>query len=175
MFQDDDAKLRRGRISFIDRAFILNALGDIVKEKYQYFLKNNHQGYRLNLIYNALQVEPDLNNFENKYYLDAGSEELTNIANYFEYGTGLNNSLKKSKGRRYIKPKNNKFMKFSGSNEYEGKTVFAKAVRGVRPIFAMTKAVKDVQLRRKDYQRKIRIYYGLGIVSDEDSYEEDLE
>jgi len=39
----------------------------------------------------------------------------------------------------------------------------------------VSKELVLVKQEIKDYQRKIRIYYGLGIVSDEDSYEEDLE
>ena len=171
MFQNDEVKLKAGRISYMDRAIILEALGEIVKAKYIYNLKNNHQGYNLNLINHALQVDSNIYTFENDYYLDAGVEKLTNIANYFEYGTGLNNSMRKSHGRRYIKPTTKEYMKFEGTNTFEGKTIFAKKVRGVRPIFAMTKAVKDVELNRKTYQRAIRIQYGIGSKDQEESLE----
>jgi len=164
MFQDDQAKLKAGRISYADRLQILTALGIMAQEKYKYNLKNNHQGYNLTLLKNALQFEPNVDTFENHYYLETGSEKLNAIANYFEYGTGLNNTGKKAQGRRYIKSTTpGKYMKFEGTNLFEGTTVFTKKVRGVRPVFAMTKVIRDMTLNRVTYQRDLRRQYGIGV------------
>jgi len=161
-FPDDEAKLSAGRISNDERLAILVALGETAQLKYDEFVIQGGiaRGYNLNVLQGSLQYEPNIDTFDNKYYLEGKDEHWTKVATWFEYGTGLYNQKRAGRYRAgYIKPIIKDYMSFVAK---DGKFVITDKVRGVHPILAMEKAIKFVQFNRKHIQRDIR----LGIQND---------
>ena len=152
-------QLRAGRISNDERYIILNELGKIASKKYNEYLLENAGSYNLQRLRNSLQWEPDIKEFDNKYWIDAGSEEMNKIANYFEYGTGIFNTSTKRGAKQYILPKQGPYMIWKDHTSQ--KMIFAKRTKGVRPVLMMTKAVayirhnRDVLIRRIRFQKNI--------------------
>ena len=156
--------LRSGRISNYERFLILSELGKIAQQKYNEYLFSGSESYNYNLrkLRNSLQFEPDISNFDNAYWIDTGNEELTKVAYYFEYGTGIFNTT----GRRgYITPKKGEFMVWKDKQSRQ--LVFVKRTKGVQPIFMMTKAVNYIRNNREVIQRQIRIKLGLSLEEEE--------
>ena len=156
-FPDDQAKLKSGRISPDEKLKILNELGKIAQEKYDEYIVagGNAKGYNLIKLRGSLQFIPIIEEFENQYFLQGKNQKETDIANYFEYGTGLYNTKRAGKYRAgYIRPVSGEYMQFVAK---DGKFVTTAQVKGVHPIFAMTKAVKYVTFHRKSFQREIRL------------------
>jgi len=143
--------VRRGRIADDERLILLQELGKIAQQRYNKNLKHGGHQYNLGILKNALQFSPNIEVFENYYWIDTGNQELNKIAEYFEYGTGIHNTRYR---RGPIVPKKGKVMKFRKS--WYG-IRFAAGVQGVRPVFMMTKAVKSVENERVTLQRQIRI------------------
>ena len=157
MFPDDTAKLKAGRISNEEREIILTELGLVAQAKYDEFVVQGGQakGYNLYKLQGSLSFRPNIQTFENEYWLEGRDSEWTKIAEYFEYGTGLHNQRRAGKYRAgYIKPKVQKYLQFVAK---DGNFVSTKRVAGVKPIFAMTKAVKFVEFNRDRLQRDIRL------------------
>jgi len=151
--------LRRGRLSNYERELILIELGELTRQRYDEYLERNNRGYNLNLLKGSLQFIPMPNAFENEYYLNASDEELTKLAYYFEYGTGLFNTKTRIKANLdYIRSKSGKLLRFQ---DKKGKLIFTPKVKGVRPVFAMTKAIKSIDQQRDVLQRGIRIRLGI--------------
>jgi len=150
--------LRKGRLSNAERLIILQELGEIASDRYDRYIESNKQGYNLDLLKGGLQYIPNIQTFENIYYVDTGSEELNKISRFFEYGTGIYNT--EFKHSTFIKPKNSKYLKFIGTNQYAGVTVFAQKVKGVRPIMMFQKTVKSMAQDREYLQRDIRFWHG---------------
>jgi hypothetical protein len=158
-FPDEEAKLQAGRISNLEREEILIELGNIAQEKYDEFIVQGglSKGYNLFKLKGSLKFKTDVESFENVYYLEGQDSNWTDIANYFEYGTGIYNTTRAGKWRGgYIKPIYADYMRFV--NKF-GKFVSTKRVKGVHPIFAMQKAIKYVDFNRKRLQRNIRISF----------------
>lgn len=156
-FPDEEAKLSPGRITREEKLEILQQLGEIAQEKYDEYIVQGGmtKGYNLTKLKGSLKFEPDVEAFENEYYLEGEDEQWTKIANYFEYGTGLYNQRRAGKYRAgYIRANVADFMRFKTK---DGKWVVTDKVRGVQPIFAMEKAIKYVQFNRKKLQREIRL------------------
>ena len=158
-------ELRSGRISNVERLLILNELGKIAKQKYNEYLLSGSDEYNYNLmkLRNALQFTPDIVNFDNVYWIDTGNEELTKVAYYFEYGTGIFNTV--NKRHAYITPKKGEFMVWKDKQSRQ--LVFVKRTKGVQPIFMMTKAVNYIRNNREVIQRQIRIKLGLSLEEEE--------
>ena len=132
-------------------------LGEIAKEKYDEFISQGGRakGYNLEILKGSLQFIPDVSNFENEYYLEGKNEHWTDVANYFEYGTGIYNTKRAGKYRAgYIKPIVKDYMTFVTK---DGNFVTTKRVKGVEPIFAMEKTKKFMEFNRKRLQREIRL------------------
>jgi len=155
-FPDEEAKLSSGRISNAERLAILIRLGELAQQKYDEFViqGGNSKGYSLGPLTGSLQYVPNIATFENEYYLEGRDEHWTNIAYFFEYGTGLHNVTRASEARAYIKPTESSYLKFVTK---QGKWVTTKQVEGVYPVFAMTKAVKYIEFNRARIQREIRL------------------
>jgi len=156
-FPDEEAKLRPGRISMDEKELILEMLGAIAQDKYdEYIVQGGRaKGYSLGPLQGSLKFTTNPESFENDYHLEGENEHWTNVANYFEYGTGLYNQRRAGKYRAgYIRPTTAEYMKFTLKG---GTQMFAKKVKGVHPIFAMEKAVKYVQFNRPMLQRDIRM------------------
>ena len=150
--------LRAGRLSNEERLTILIELGEIAREKYNKNLFFGAGSYNLGILKDSLQYAPNTEEFENYYWVDAGSERLNEISNFFEYGTGLFNTKRKGKSRP-IKSKSGKVMKFKSSKT--GKMVFAKQVKGVKPVFMFTKTMRTMEFDRQYLQRQIRVKLGI--------------
>lgn len=148
-------RLRAGRLSNQERLIILNALGRITQQRFNKNLKHNGQNYNLGILRDSLQFSPDINNFSNDYWIDTGDQKLNEIADYFEYGTGLYNV--KHRGTKITSPRGKK-LKFRKA--WHG-IKFASSVKGVKPIFMMAKAVKSVENEKEKIQREIRIKLGI--------------
>jgi len=156
-FPDEEAKLKSGRIGMVERLHILETLGKYTQEKYDEYLTQGAStyGYDLEKLKGSLKFVPDIGTFENSYYLQGKDEHWTDIANYFEYGTGLFNSKRAGKYRAgYIRPVIKEYMKFVAK---DGRSVITGQVKGVHPIFAMTKAIKYIEFNRGILQRGIRL------------------
>jgi hypothetical protein len=123
-----------------NRYHILMALGKEAQKRYNKNMLEGAGNYNLSKLQNTLKFIPNLQTFENEYYLEGDSEEQTRIAYYFEYGTGLFNTRSRKK---YITPINFEHMKWK--DKKSGKMIFAKRTKGVRPVFAMTKAVLSIK------------------------------
>ena len=150
-------KLSRGRIATDERLRILYKLGKIAQDKYNDNLtmgSNATASYNLSRLRNSLKFEPDPQNFDNYYYIDTGEDELTKIAYYFEYGTGIWNTQTRKSARAYIQAKNGKYMVFK--NKKNQQLVFTKKQQGVHPVFMMTKAVNYVRNNHDILVRRIR-------------------
>jgi len=150
--------LRAGRLSNEERLIILYELGEIARQKYNQFLLAGAGSYNLGILRDSLQYEPDVYAFENTYWIDTGNERLNEIANYFEYGTGLFNVKKKGMAKP-IKSRSGKKMKFQSS--MTGKMIFAKEVKGVKPVMMLAKTIKSMQFNRSYLQRAIRVRLGI--------------
>lgn len=163
-------QLPPGRISNYERALILEELGKIAQEKYDEYVVFGGLtlGYNLRALKGSLHFESDIINFENYYYLQGTDEKWTDIANYFEYGTGLYNTKRAGKYRGgYIKPVHGEYMRFISKKT--GKFVIIDKVHGVRPVMAMQKAEKYIQFNREKLQREIRIRLRLlGLINDQE-------
>jgi len=156
-FPDDEAKLKSGPISPAEKEEILTELGKIAQDKYDEYIVQGGmaKGYNLHVLMGSLKFSPDIESFENDYWLEGKDEHWTKIANYFEYGTGLYNQNRAGRYRAgYIKPQVQDYMKFVAK---DGKFVMTQRVRGVHGIFAMEKAIKYTQFHRKSLQRAIRL------------------
>ena len=135
--------VRRGPIGEAGRIAILVALGNIAREKYNEYVTKSHNehNYALgNVLRGALRFHPDPVAFENHYYLEGLSEKVTQLALYFEYGTGLYNT----KGTQEpIKPKSKPYFTFYSKKH---KTwIKVKEIKGVKPGFYAMKAIKYVE------------------------------
>lgn len=151
--------LPSGRISNEERYLILLELGRIAQEKYDEFIYSAGlvAGYNLKKLQGSLQFEPNEYEFANYYYLEGKDEKWTDIANYFEYGTGLYNTKRAGRYRGgYIRPVHAEYMNFISKKT--GKWVTTDKVRGVRAMMAMQKAVKFIEFNRERFQRDIRIH-----------------
>ena len=132
---------------------ILNEIGRITKGRYN---KNLHFGagnYRLGLLKNALKYEVT-SDLQLTFKIDSGDAKLDKLAMYFEYGTGMNNTQFRKK---YIRPIHGDYMRF----KYKGKWITTDKVRGVRPIFMMTKAIKSIENEWDTQIRRARIRLGI--------------
>lgn len=147
--------LRAGRLSYAERDIILQTLGTLAQEKYDEEVTHNQYGYNLSLLKGSLQYESDLIAFENYYYLENPDPELNDLAHYFEYGTGLFNTKNR---RGPIIPVTKSILKFR--KEWNG-IMFARQVKGVRPIFAFTTTVQYMRQNRQHLQREIRLTNGI--------------
>lgn len=157
MFPDDEARLKSGPIDLSEKQIILETLGEFAQQKYNEFVDRNSEGYNLSVLKGCLQYEINLDTFDLDYYLEGRDQGLTDIANYFEYGTGLYNSKRAGKYRAgYIKPVHQKYMMFMGTKAFEGDFIKTKRVKGVKPIFAMTKTIAFMKQNRKRFQHTIR-------------------
>jgi len=146
--------MKAGRISNIERKAILLELGKKVQEQYNMIVKNNTQNYKLDILEDSLQFEPDIQNFNNIFWIDTGDAELTKIAYYFEYGTGLyNEQIRFARNRSYIYPVNSRMFKFR--KPWHGIS-FMDKVAGVHPVAMMAKAIKIIDQNRNYIQRDIR-------------------
>jgi len=155
-FPDEEAKLAPGRISDSEKEEILIRLGAIAQEKYDEYIVQGGQskGYNLAPLKGSLQFKPDVSTFDNEYWLESNDEHWTKVANYFEYGTGLYNQRRAGRYRAgYIRPTTKDYLAFVTN----GKFVMTKKVKGVHPIFAMEKAMKYIEFKRKILQREIRM------------------
>jgi len=162
MFQDEEVRLKSGPIAQEEKLEILNRLGEIAQEKYNenVILGGISKGYDLRKLQDSLQFIPNLYVFENVYYLQGKDQHWTDIAYYFEHGTGLFNVTRAGQYRAgYIKPVIKEYMSFIAK---DGKFVNTKKVKGVHPIFAMQKAIKYVEFHRRSLQRHIRVEINYG-------------
>lgn len=124
---------------------VLERMGRLAQSKYNQNLFFGGKGYNLRFLMDTLYYAPDLEAFDNEYWVDTGTEEGNKIADYFEYGTGLYNT----KGRKkMIRPKRDDKMKFEGTKKFKGQFIFTKEVKGVKPVFMMTRAVNSVRHER---------------------------
>jgi len=159
-------KLRAGRISNIERLLILNELGKIAQKKYNENLLHGAVSYNLGKLRNSLQFSPDPEEFDNAYWIEADSEELTKVAYYFEYGTGIFNTKNRKTARNYITPTNGEYMVWKDKKSQ--KMIFAKRTKGVRPVFMMTKAINYVRNNYKELLRKIRLKLNISTIDQGD-------
>jgi len=120
---------------------LLELLGAETQDRYNKNLLYGAGSYNLSKLQGTLKFIPDLKNFKNDYYLEGDTEEQTKVAKYFEYGTGLFNTRTKAD---YIRPVNAPMMVWK--DKHTGKMIFAKKTKGVKPVFAMTKAIKSVDM-----------------------------
>lgn len=147
--------LPAGRISYEERQMILEELGNIAKEKYDEYIVQGGKvlGYDLKKLEGFLQFEADVFNFQNIYYLEGDDDKWTDIAYYFEYGTGLHNTNRAGKYRAgYIKPVHGDYMMFL-SKKF-GRWVKTDRIQGVRPVFALLKTIKFIENYNKKEIRK---------------------
>jgi len=151
--------LRAGRISNVERLSILTALGKYAQKRYNEYVTNNRYGYNLKLLKGALQFVPDVDAFENEYFVDTGSRKLNSIAAYFENGTGLYNTKYKHTGRARIEPGTGKMLLYF-RKPWHGIKAMA-SVRGVRPVFMLKRTMKSIEFNRAVLQRQIRINLGI--------------
>lgn len=150
-------RLKPGRISYNERAGLLFALGKLAQEKYDEYVVTGgaSRGYNLRKLRGALQFEIDVLNFKLFFYLAGRNKKWTDIANYFEYGTGLYNTNRAGRYRAgYIKPVIEEYMRFLSKKT--GRWVTTGRVKGVRPVFAMEKAKAFLRQNRETLQRGIR-------------------
>lgn len=150
-------KLKAGRISNAERFFILTQLGKIAQQKYNDYLLSRAGNYNLQKLRNSLKFLPVVKKFDNKYWIDTGNEELTKVAYYFEYGTGIFNTTNKKAARTYIYPRSGPYLIWRDKNS--NRMIFAKRTKGVRPIFMMTTAVAYIRQNREVLIRRIRLKY----------------
>lgn len=150
--------VRSGRLANTEREMILDAIGNKAREKFNDILDSNNHSYNLGLFKNILYWEKDINEFKNIYYMKGETEEITKLAYYFEYGTGLYNTKLRTSGRDRIYPKiADRFVFRKPWKGIKG----ARSVSGVRPIFMMTKSVKYVEQNQDILLREIRIELGI--------------
>jgi hypothetical protein len=143
--------LRPGRLANVERLEILNELGKLAQERYADIISINHFGYDLDIIKDGLQFKPNVQTFENEYWIDNGSEELNLIAHYFEYGTGIQNTSGPGKA---IIPLQKKAMKFFAKR---GALIFARRVKGVRPLFMFERTMSEMNNNRSRLMRRFRL------------------
>lgn len=142
--------MKRGRIAYVEREIILNEMGREAEARYQYNLKQS--GYKWEHFDMAFHWEPDVVAFDNSYWLDTGNEHLNKILTWLEYGTGLFGP----KGKMIV-PKTKKFMKFKINTRW----IFARRIKGIKPMFAFTKAIESVRNERIGLQRQIRHFLNM--------------
>ena len=145
--------IKSGRISNRERLIILLELGKRVQKIYDNIVTNNPRGYNLAMLEGSLQFLPNVNMFDNSYWIDTGDQKLNDIAYYFEYGTGLYNTKVRVMNRGPILPVHGTLMLFR--KPWHG-ILAARKVAGVQPVHMMTKAVKTVENDRYYLQREIR-------------------
>jgi hypothetical protein len=164
-------KLRPGRISYDERLMILYKLGQIAQEKYNDYLtmgSNATRSYHLQKLRNSLQFAPDPKGFDNIYWIDTGNEELTKVAYYFEYGTGIWNTETRKSARSHITAKSGGYMIWKDKKSQQ--LVFAKRTQGVHPVFMMTKAVNYIRNNRKLLIRRIRLQLGYDTFFEDETF-----
>lgn len=156
-YERNKLQLRPGRISIKEKANLLHQLGIVAQELYDYNITRNEQGYNLHKLQGSLKFAIDPHTMSNHYYLEGKDEKWTNIAYYFEYGTGLYNSKRAGRYRAgYIHPVTEDYMTFLAK---DGKWVSTDRVKGVRPILAMNKALRWINHNRKKIFRILRWEY----------------
>ena len=151
-------KLRPGRLSNDERLALLIEIGIYAQKKYKEYVNKNKQGYNLDTIQDGLQFSPDVDAFENEYFIDNGKEYKNKIAAYFENGTGLWNVKYKLTARKRIRAIRFKVMKFR--KVWKG-IRFAHSVKGVRPIYMLRRTLKSIQFNRAKLQRDMRFKLGI--------------
>ena len=147
--------IRSGRLSNDERLFILQMLGEEARRRYDRNLITGGHQYNLKILKGSLQFAPDVEAFQNVYWIDTGSRKLNEIANYFEYGTGMYNTQRRGQA---IKSKTKGgVLKFRKA--WHG-IKFATSVSGVKPVFMKARAEKSIENERNSLQREIRLKYG---------------
>ena len=157
MFPDDQAKQEAEELEPDIRAIILQVLGEKAQGKYDDFVvqRGAAKGYDLQKLQGSLQFAPNLEANDNQYWLESWDQHWTDIANYFEYGTGLYNTKRAGKYRAgYIKPVHGEYLRISKRLKY-GKGVITDKVAGVKPVFAMTLAIEWTKKNRLRLQKRI--------------------
>lgn len=152
-------RIKPGPISDYERALILNKLGKYAQAKYDEFIVSGGDalGYNLMALRGSLQFEIDVDNFENFYYIEGTDKHWTDVALYFEYGTGLYNSKRAGRYHAgYIKPVTADYLRFL-TKKSPRHWVTTDRVTGVRPVLAANKAIKLVEFERRKLQREIRL------------------
>jgi hypothetical protein len=141
-------------LSEYEKIHVLNKIGEKASEKYDEFLMDGAHKLQYNLgkLRGSLKFAPDVQSMENYYYLEGKNADVTALANYFEYGTGIHNKNRAKRSertgrflrttQRVIKPKTAKYMHFKTN---DGKWVKTDEIKGVRPIFAMQKTLKYME------------------------------
>jgi len=152
-------RLRAGRLANAERLMILDEIGKYARKMYNRYLVQNSQGYDLSLLHDALQYAPDVDSFENDYWVDTGDEKLNDLASYFEYGTGMYNTKYRKSNRTRITSKTaGKAMVFR--KPWKGISG-AMSVKGVRPVFMFRRTLKSIEFNRPYIQREIRFKLGI--------------
>ena len=150
--------VKSGRISNQARAIILDELGKIAERRYKTNLRNaGIKGY-MHFNY-AFNYAPDIDAFDNEYWIDTGNDHLNRILKFLEYGTGLYGPNKTPISSKKISAKtgNPLLLKF----KYKGRQLFKASVKGIKPAFMFTKAVESVRHERARLQRAIRVRLGI--------------
>ena len=146
--------VRRGRLANSEREIILNAIGEEAERRYQENLVQT--GYKgLYKFMDAFNFEPDIQAFDNNYWLDTGDTETTRILTYLEYGTGLYGPNQKPIQSSKISEKTgvNTLLKF----KYRGVQLYKMTVKGIKPGFMFTKAIESVRNERNMLMRNVRL------------------
>ena len=143
--------MRRGRIGFVEREIILDEIGREAEERFKYNLRQS--GYKWRHFDQAFHWAPNVETFDNDYWLDAGDDHLNKVLQWLEYGTGLFGP----KGQMIL-PKTRRYMKF----RKKGNIIFARKVKGIKPMFAFTKAIESVRNERVGLQKQIRHFLNIG-------------
>lgn len=154
--------VRSGRISNLERYYILQELGKIAQRIFNKNLEvrstRENKRYNLNFIKDALKFESDPITFTNTYWVDVGSEDGNKIAAYYEYGTGLYNTKHRIIGRDYIRPKNYDFLHFINN---DGKHIYTKAVKGVEGIHYFRRTMNTINKNEEYLIQRIRNELGI--------------
>jgi len=152
---------------------VYQAMYEIAKETVRRYKKNlynmKYGEGSSGVIFNALKYQLDTKNRVIYMRADTGSSHMNLVLRGLEYGTGIYGPNKVP-----IYPIHHKYLRFKKSDKYSffrhkedinghafeaGGYIYATAVRGVKPGFMLTKAIKSIQ--NEDYNGMQK--YGISI------------
>ena len=141
-------------LTYEQKYAVLMELGNMAQKNFNKNIFFGSGSYDLSVLKNALHFSPNVDAFENTYYID-GTQSIRNIALWFEYGTGLHATAKTPKPIT-TKNKSHPYMRFepksgrskSGGKQYTGAVVFTTHTQGVKPIFMFKRTIKWLEQNR---------------------------
>ena len=155
------AEFRSGRLSYVEREAIFEWLGKHATKRFRKNLRSSIKNYH---VFNNV-FRYDYYIFQNhiEYHLVFESIRHEQIFMWIENGTGLFGASERPIMSEKPSPKTNKqlLLKFIGTNEWAGLTLFRLYIKGIQPRHIYKRTIQYMRINdyalRRQARRELRI------------------